>query len=40
MRTQIRTRLPLRQAARAFLGAEQFVNVAHEMKRAGQLNEG
>jgi hypothetical protein len=36
MRTQIGAWLPLRQAERAFFGAEHFVNVAHEMKRAGE----
>jgi len=30
---QIRTRLPLRQTARAFFGAEQLVSVAHQIKR-------
>ncbi len=37
MRTQIGTGLPFGQAARAFFGAELFVNVAHEVESAGQV---
>jgi hypothetical protein len=36
MRMQVRARLALRQAARAFFRAEDLIGVSHEMERAGQ----
>ena len=37
MRMQIRARLPLRQAARAFFLTEEFAEVAHEVQGASQV---